>query len=132
MRVERVKKIGTLNKKSYMLFHISNGFFQFSPNVAYLVYLCPFLARGLFMSYLCDLFFIFSFIFIFINYITSFKHIYLFLYIFQNIFYYFWMIMWTKKANNFEIVKFQPQGVAQLLLNFLPISAQRYLQKCCF
>ena len=27
-----------------------------------------------------------------------------------------------KKANNFQIAKAQPQGVAQLLLNFLPIS----------
>ena len=27
-----------------------------------------------------------------------------------------------KKANNSQIAKAQPQGVAQLLLNFLPIS----------
>ena len=26
--------------------------------------------------------------------------------------YYFWLIMWIKKANNFQIVKFQPQDVA--------------------
>ena len=31
--------------------------------------------------------------------------------------------MWLKKANNFQIAKVQPQSVAELLLNFLPISA---------
>ena len=36
------------------------------------------------------------------------------------------MIMWMKKANNFQkfqIVKVQPQGVAWFLLDFLPISS---------
>ena len=37
----------------------------------YLLYLCPCLDLGLFMSYLCDLFFIFTFIFIMINRIIS-------------------------------------------------------------
>ena len=44
----------------------------------YLVYLCPCLGLSLFMSYLCDLFFIFSLRFIVINHITSFKQTYLF------------------------------------------------------
>ena len=44
----------------------------------YLVYLCPYLGLGIFMSYLWDLFFIFSLIFIVINRITSFKQTYLF------------------------------------------------------
>ena len=35
-----------------------------------------------------------------------------FLHMFQNISYYFWMITWMKKANNFLIAKVQPQGVA--------------------
>ena len=35
--------------------------------ILYLVYLCPFLCLGLFMLYLCDLFFYFSLIFIVIN-----------------------------------------------------------------
>ena len=38
--------------------------------------------------------------------------------IFQNMSYYFWMITWMKNANNFQIPKVQPQGVAQNLLNF--------------
>ena len=29
-----------------------------------------------------------------------------------NMSYDFWMIMWTKKVNNFQIAKYQPQGVA--------------------
>ena len=37
------------------------------------------------------------------------------------------MITWTKNVNNFEIAKVQHQGVAQHLLNFLPISACRCL-----
>ena len=35
-----------------------------------------------------------------------------FLQMFQNISYYFWMITWMKKANNFLIVKVQPQDVS--------------------
>ena len=45
--------------------------------ISYLVYLCPTLGLGLFILYLCDLFFIFSLIFIVINDITSFKQTYL-------------------------------------------------------
>ena len=47
-------------------------------HILYLVYLCPFLGLGLFMSYLYDLFFIFNLIFIVINHKTSFKQMYLF------------------------------------------------------
>ena len=46
--------------------------------ILYLVYLCPCPGVGLFMSYLYDLFFIFSLIFIVIYYIISFKQTYLF------------------------------------------------------
>ena len=35
-----------------------------------------------------------------------------FLHIFKNMFYYFWMITWMKKANDFQIAKVQPHGVA--------------------
>ena len=45
--------------------------------ISYLVYLSPSLGLGLFILYLCDLFFIFSLIFIVINDITSFKQTYL-------------------------------------------------------
>ena len=44
----------------------------------YLVYLCPCLGLGLLMSYLYDLFIIFSLIFIVINHITSLKQTHLF------------------------------------------------------
>ena len=47
-------------------------------HILYLVYLCQCLSLGPFMSYLCDLFFIFSFILIFINHITSLKQMPLF------------------------------------------------------
>ena len=75
---------------------ISSAFFQLSLSVAllfhrasniviiilrhilYVVYLCSCLGLGLFISYLCDLFLIFSLILIVINYIISFKQTYLF------------------------------------------------------
>ena len=65
----------------------------------------------LFMSYLYDLFFIFIFIFIMINRTNT------------DTLVHFWMITWMKNVNNFQIGKVQPQSVAQLLLNFLPILA---------
>ena len=58
------------------------------------------------------LFVIFSLFFNVIYNIPSFKQMHLFLYIFYNISYYFLMITWMKKANNFQIAKIQPQGVA--------------------
>ena len=78
-----------------------------------LAYLCPCLCHDLFMSYLYNLFFIFVLIFIAINDITSFKQTYLF---FGYCF-----------SNNFQIATVQPQGFAQLLLDFLPVSAWRCL-----
>ena len=59
--------------------------------ILYLVYLCPCLDLALFMSYLCDLIFIFSLIFIVINHITSFKQPYWFSYNFC-------MITWIRKT----------------------------------
>ena len=47
-------------------------------NMKCLVYLGPCLSLGLFMSYLCDLFFIFSLTFLTINYVTSLKQTHLF------------------------------------------------------
>ena len=44
----------------------------------YSVNLCQCLGLGLYMSYLCEVFFIFSLIFIDINHITSFKQTYIF------------------------------------------------------
>ena len=46
--------------------------------ILYSAYLCPCLDLGLFMLYLCDLFFILSLIFIVINHITSLKQTHLF------------------------------------------------------
>ena len=77
----------------------------------YLLYLCPCLDLGLFMSYICDLFFIVIFIFIMINCISQeYRDTYSFDY-FYDVSYYFWTI-WTKNANNFQIAKVQSQGVA--------------------
>ena len=84
-------------------------------HIFYLVYMRPFL--GLFMSYLWDLFFIFSLIFIAISYITSFKQKYLFLCTFLWFFwYYFWMITWMKRVNNFKIAKAQPQLLIKVFI----------------
>ena len=43
------------------------------------------------------------------------------------IFYYFSMITLMKNVNNFQVAKVQPWGVAQHLLDFLPISVYRCL-----
>ena len=96
-------------------------------HILYLVYLCP--CHGLcpFLSDLCDLFFIFSLIFIVINHISSFKCTYLFFLYFLEYACYFLMITWMNKAHNFKIAKLQPQSVAYLLLDFLPISAWHWL-----
>ena len=95
------------------------------------VYLCPCL--GLIMSHLRDVFFLFSLILIVINHITSFKQMYLFFVHFfrTSPINYFWRITSMKKVDNFQIAKVQPHGIAQLLLDFLPISAWRCLQKRC-
>ena len=59
------------------------------------------------MSYLLELFLIF--IIIVINRMNTGTLVLLL--IFQNISYYFWMIMWMKDLNNFQIAKVQPLGV---------------------
>ena len=80
----------------------------------YLVYLCLCIDLALFMSYLCDLFSIFSLIFIVINHITSLKQMHLFfVYCLDcSISHYFWMITMVKIANNSQITKVQSQGAA--------------------
>ena len=75
-------------------------------NFLYLLYLGPFLDLDLFMSYLCDLFLIFIFIFIMINRLNTDTLVVLL--IFQNMSYYFWMITQMKNVNNFQIAKVQP------------------------
>ena len=47
-------------------------------HILYLAYLCPCLCLGLFISYLCVLFFIFSLTFIVINHITLLRQTHLF------------------------------------------------------
>ena len=84
-------------------------------HILYLVYLCPCLGLGLFMSYLCDLFFVFSLIFMVINHIPLFKQTYLLFAHFQNISYYFWMM---KKASYFQIAKVQPRVLLRFSLIF--------------
>ena len=59
------------------------------------------------MSYLLELFLIF--IIIVINRMNTGTLVLLL--IFQNISYYFWMIMWMKDLNNFQIAIVQPLGV---------------------
>ena len=66
---------------------------------------CPCLDLGLFLSYLCDLFFIFSVVFIVINHITSLKQTYLFFVHFLEYLPFLDDITWMKKANNFHIAK---------------------------
>ena len=79
-------------------------------HILYLVYLCPCLALGLFMLYLCDQFFMFSLIFIVINHISSLKQRHD----------YFWIITWINKATNFQKQKFS----LRVLLRFCMIFCQ--------
>ena len=63
-------------------------------HILYLGYLCPCRGLGIFMSYLCNLFFIFSLIFNVINHITSSKQTH-----------YFWIITWMKKVKQSRAAK---------------------------
>ena len=71
---------------------------------------CQLFIVGLFMLHLYDLFFIFSLIFIVINHITSLKQTQLLLFVEQLILFLDNDVM--KKANNFQIAKVQPEGIA--------------------
>ena len=81
--------------------------------ILHLVYLRSCLDLGLFIMYLCDPYIIFSSLtFVVINHITLLKWRHLFFVHFQNISYCFWVITWTKKANNFQFAQVQHWGVA--------------------
>ena len=70
-----------------------------------LVYLCLCLDLGLFISYLCDIFLIFSLIVV--DHIISLKQTRLFFaHFLEYLLHYFWMIPLMKNANNFQIAKF--------------------------
>ena len=86
--------------------------------VLYLLYLCPRLDIGL--SYLCDLFFIFIFIFNMINRINT-DTLGLLL-IFQNMTYYFWMIKWMNNVNIFKYQKFSLRVLLNICLFFANFS----------
>ena len=83
-----------------------------SRHILYLVYSCPCLGLGLFVLYLCDLFFFFSLIFIVSNHITSLKQMHLFFVQFLEYLPLFLDNNVDKKANNFQIAKVQSQCVA--------------------
>ena len=63
------------------------------------------------MLYICDLFFIFSLIFIVIDNLIKTDPL-VFCAFFLNISYFFWMKAWLKKVNNFQKAKVQSLGVA--------------------
>ena len=69
------------------------------------------LGLGLFISYICDLFFSFNLVFIIINHITSLKQTHFFFVHFLEYPLLFLDDNVDKKVNNFQIVNFQPQGV---------------------
>ena len=88
-------------------------------HILYLVYLCSCLGLGLFMSYLCDLFFIFILILMVINNIISLKRTHLFFAHFFLLFpTTFYMITWMKKVNNFQIAKFSLRVLLNICLIF--------------
>ena len=69
----------------------------------YLLDLCPCLGLCIFISYLCDLFFIFSLIFIVINHIPSLKQSHFFLHFLEDLLIF---LDNNKKANIFKKWKF--------------------------
>ena len=79
-------------------------------HILYSIHLWP--GPGQFMSYLCDLFFIFSITLIVINHITSLKQTHLCFVHFSECLLFSWMITWMKKANKFQITKAQRHGLA--------------------
>ena len=75
----------------------------------YLVYSCSCLRRlGLFISYLCDLFFFFSLIFIAINHVTSLKQKHLLFVYFLEYLVLFLDDNVDEETNKFETAKFRP------------------------
>ena len=64
------------------------------------------------MSYICDLFFNFSLIFIVINDINTFKQVFVFLYILLGHLQLFLDDNMDEESEYFQIAKVQPQGVA--------------------
>ena len=89
----------------------------------YLIYLGRCLDLALFRSYLCDLSFIFTFIFFIINHIISLKQKQ---FCFAQLFTICCIIFGClrgMKASKFPKAKVQTQGVSWLLLDFHPISA---------
>ena len=83
--------------------------------ILHVVYLCPSPPLGLSMSYLYDLIFVFSLIFIVIYHLTLFKLTYLFFVQFLEHFLSFLDVtfgMWMKRAKNFQTTWVQPQGAA--------------------
>ena len=80
--------------------------------ILHLVHLCPRLGLYLFMSYICDLFFIFSFVFVVIDHITSLKQTHLFFVRFSEHRLLFLDDNVDEKSEQFQIANVQPQGVA--------------------
>ena len=64
------------------------------------------------MSYICDLIFNFSLIFIVINDINTFKQVFVFLYILLGCLQLFLDDNMDEESEYFQIAKVQPQGVA--------------------
>ena len=64
------------------------------------------------MSYICDLFFNFSLIFIVINHINTFKQVFAFLYILLGYLQLFLDDNMDEESECFQIAKVQSQGVA--------------------
>ena len=77
-------------------------------HILYLVYLCPCLGLDQFMSYICDLLFIFILIFSVINHATSSKQTYLFFVHFLECLLLFFIDNMDEKANDSQMEKVQP------------------------
>ena len=85
--------------------------------ILYLAYLCSCLGLGLFMSYLCDLFFIISLIFIIMNHITSLKQTHL--------------IFFCKFLKTYPIIFGQWQGWRRRIIFKYPKFSLRVLLSFC-
>ena len=76
---------------------MDNTYHDHYADILCFIYFCPCLGLGLFMAFICDLFFIFNLIFIDINHVTSWKQIHMFLYIFRiSLIIFGWQRGWRK------------------------------------
>ena len=98
----------------------------------YLIYLCLYLCLGLYMSHVCNLFFIFSLTFIVINHITSLKQTHLFFIHFVECLLLFLGNNLDKESEQFSNIKSSASGCCLAFAWFFAnLSQSLLIKKTC-